>query len=463
MSFIESNRQTSNLLLALIDLAHRARSASGLPELGFLLVNDTRSLLEYRQAALWFRHSGIYTLSGVTRVDRTTPYAQWLHRTCSAISDKFPEITSPILLSASDLGQEVAEEWDAWIPSCVLWLPIRGSASDSSPLDGGLLIAGDKEFAPDLFPVLQEWIEIWRFVWVAQDNVRSKPFRSGFQHLRDWLRATDGLRWWRQRRFLALIGSAALLLVPVRQTVLAPGELIPASPTIIRAPVDGVIGEFHIAPNQVVKNGDPLFSFDEAPIASRLDVARQSLATAETEYRQLAQLALNDNRSKGQLAALVGRIGEKRAEAEYIESQFSRAKVTSSQDGVALIDDPMEWIGRPVQTGERVMRVANPDLKEIEAWIPIGDAIPLPENAATSLYLSATPFSPVSGTVYYVGHDAVARPDGSFAYRIRARLDNPVTHRVGLKGTAKISGGWVPLAYWILRRPLATLRQWIAL
>jgi hypothetical protein len=30
---------------------------------------------------------------------------------------------------------------------------------------------------------------------------------------------------------------------------------------------------------------------------------------------------------------------------------------------------------------------------------------------------------------------------------------------VGLKGTTKISGQWAPLAYWMLRRPLATVRQ----
>jgi hypothetical protein len=65
--------------------------------------------------------------------------------------------------------------------------------------------------------------------------------------------------------------------------------------------------------------------------------------------------------------------------------------------------------------------------------------------------------------VRYVAHDAVPRPDGSYAYRVRARLDGRADQRVGLKGTAKLSGGWVPLAYWMLRRPLATIRQHIGL
>ena len=33
--------------------------------------------------------------------------------------------------------------------------------------------------------------------------------------------------------------------------------------------------------------------------------------------------------------------------------------------------------------------------------------------------------------------------------------------RVGLKGTVKLEGGRVALAYWVLRRPLAGLRGWL--
>jgi hypothetical protein len=58
-----------------------------------------------------------------------------------------------------------------------------------------------------------------------------------------------------------------------------------------------------------------------------------------------------------------------------------------------------------------------------------------------------------------VSYDALQRPDGSYAYRVRARLDGVTEHRVGLKGTARLSGDWVPLAYWMLRRPLALIRQ----
>ena len=69
--------------------------------------------------------------------------------------------------------------------------------------------------------------------------------------------------------------------------------------------------------------------------------------------------------------------------------------------------------------------------------------------------------SPVSATLRYMAHEAVQRPDDSYAYRVRATLEGKTSHRVGLKGTTKLHGGWVPLSYWVLRRPVATLRAYL--
>jgi hypothetical protein len=79
------------------------------------------------------------------------------------------------------------------------------------------------------------------------------------------------------------------------------------------------------------------------------------------------------------------------------------------------------------------------------------------------LYLTASPRQPVTAQLGYLAHVATARPDGSFAYRVRATLTEPTAHRVGLKGTVRLQGDWTPLAYWMLRRPLAALRATLGL
>ena len=105
-------------------------------------------------------------------------------------------------------------------------------------------------------------------------------------------------RGWRRPGLWAACALLAAGAIPVRLSVLAPGELVAAQPAVLRAPLDGVVAQIHVQPNQIVKQGQPLFSLDEAQIASRLQVAQQALSTAEAEYRQFAQMALGDPRPR---------------------------------------------------------------------------------------------------------------------------------------------------------------------
>jgi multidrug efflux pump subunit AcrA (membrane-fusion protein) len=238
---------------------------------------------------------------------------------------------------------------------------------------------------------------------------------------------------------------------------------VPHNPAVVRSPLDGVVDVFHVQPNERVKKGQPLFGFDEALLQSRLAVANQTLATASTEYRQAMQQALVDPRVRTQLVVLTGRIQEKRAEMVFLREQLTRARVLAPMDGVALFDDPTEWIGKPVTVGERILRIAATGDVEVEAWLPIADAIALAPGAAVNLYLNANPLEPVTARLRYLAHDAVQRPDGAYAYRMRASLDAATLHRVGLKGTVRVQGEQVPAIYWVLRRPIATLRSSLGL
>lgn len=452
----------ANPLFALLDLSRRARQAGSAAELRFMAVNDSHGLAPYRQGALWLADLGIQALSGVVQVEANAPYALWLERVCAHLATRE---AVPAAVSAADLPEALAAEWGEWLPAAALWLPMAGkapgpagAAGTPAAVQGGLLLARELPWTPQEIALLGEWIDVWRHAWQGLFRPPAWSWKGWRRRVAGWLRPAEGTRWWRHRplRWLAL--CSLIVLLPVRLTVLAPGELVPAHPAVIRAPLDGVIDTFHVQPNERVKKGQPLFGFDEVLIQTRLEVTRQALATAETEYRQTLQQALSDAKSKAQLAMLTGKIEEKRAEAAFVADQLDRARVLAPLDGIALFDDPSEWIGRPVTVGERILRVAAPGDVEVEAWVPVADAIPLEAGAAVSLYLNASPLSPVTARLRYLAHDAVQRPDGSYAYRLRARLDGATAHRVGLKGTAKLQGRWVVLGYWVLRRPLASVR-----
>ncbi len=444
-------------LLDLMDLAARARTATSAAQLRFLLVNDTHQITPYRQAALWLSAGGVCALSGVVQAEANAPYTQWLARVmrhCHA------HLMQSAAVDVKALPADLAAQWSDWLPSNAWFLRLDSVPPGGAPV-GALVLARDAAWTPRETRLLQEWAEIWVHAWHGVN----KP--AGWRWSR--LGTTDvtpppaAARPAQRKRWLAWGGALALALaIPVRLTVLAPGELVPARPEVVRAPMDGVVAQFHVQPNQQVRQGQPLFTFDLALVRNRLEVARQSLATAEAEYRQAGQQALTDARSKSQLATLAGRIEEKRAEALYLEDQLTRAQVVAPRDGVALFDDPSVWIGKPVTVGERILRVAALDDIEVEAWLGVADAIPLPTDAGVSLHLNADPLSPVKARLRYLSHDAMERPDGSYAYRLRASLAEPTAHRVGLKGSVRVSGEWVPLGYWLLRRPWASVRSLLA-
>lgn len=428
----------------LLELIRRARSAENEVVLGFIAVNDSHLLAPYQQAALWSRERGVEALSGLTEVEANAPYAQWLARVFDALAG------SPARsISASDLPGELAAEGTQWLPASVLWVPF-GPTGDHA-LAGGLLFARELPWHAVEQRLFVEWIE----TWFCARRALHRP--SVFAVLRQWVRRAP--RALKRKPLLWAAASLAVLLCPVRLSVLAPGELVPAHPLVIRAPLDGVIKAFLVQTNEPVKAGQALFTYDDISLASKLGIATEALRTAEIEERQYSQQALTDMRARGALAAAKGQVEEKRLDADYLREQLARNTVIAPGDGVAFIDDPSEWVGRPVVAGERIMRLAEVADIEIEAWLPVADAIVLPAGASARLYLAASPLEPVAGSVRAVSFDAIRQPDGSYAYRVRATLERPTAHRVGLKGTVRLSGRRVPFVYWAFRRPVAALRE----
>ena len=440
----------------LLHLAHVARQEPSLDALAFMAVNDTHALAPYRQAALWLVSGGAKALSGVVQVEANAPYALWLGAVCQQIAKTGSAATR---LQEAELPPDLGGQWSEWLPMYGLFLPMTDPLQGADEVVGALFLARDEPWQDVEVALLAEWAGMWMHAFSARRAGGLWSVRRLWEASVQKRRLGPDVVWWKRPRAWWALGIVALLACPVRLTVLAPAELTAAHPDVMRAPMDGVIASILVAPNASVKSGQALFTFEDAPLRSRLEVARQTLAGAQAEYRQASQWAVTDTKYKAQIAMLEAKAQERQAELGYVEDLLQRSQVSAPRAGIAIFDDPSEWIGKPVVTGERVMRIAAVGDTEVEAWLPIGDAIPLPPDAPLRLYLNASPLDPLDATLRYVAHDAQQRPDGTYAYRIRAVLRDQTTQRVGLKGTAKVSGGWVPAVYWVLRRPWAVLRQ----
>jgi multidrug resistance efflux pump len=252
-----------------------------------------------------------------------------------------------------------------------------------------------------------------------------------------------------------------VLLLPVRQTALAPAEVASRHAEIVSSPIDGVIMRMDVRPNQAVKAGTPLFALDETTLRSRADVLRKEVAVAEAELTAASQRSFDNPQSKSELTLLSARAGEREAERDAVEAQLARTRVNSPRDGVAVFSDANDWIGRPVSTGERILRVADPATPAMLIQLPVADAIALEPGSHVTLYLTAYPLQPLHGVILETSYEPKATDDGVAAYRLLASVDGEPAHaRLGLRGTAKVYGSRVLLGYYLLRRPLAALRGW---
>jgi hypothetical protein len=434
-------------LSALMQLIKRARHAATEQELAFILVNETHALVPYRQAVLW-RRSGsdggsIVALSGAAVIERNAPMILWLNR----LFGRLDKADAPSPIDLAKLPANLAEDWSEWLPAQALAVPL--ATKNGRPI-GTLLLAREQPWNDGERHLLAELADGYGHAWASF-------LRSRRHSLQAWLRSR------RNKITLGIAAAACLaLLVPVRLSALAPAEVVPFKPTIVRAPLDGVVDHFRVEPNATVAAGQPLLDLDARTIQNKLDVANQELAVAEAEYRQAAQEAVFDDKSRAKLAVLKGRMDQRRADVVYAQSLLDRIHVTASRGGLAIYDDPNDWIGRPVTIGERLLEIADPSQAELEIWLPVADAITLKPGAEVEFFLNVSPGAPLQAKLRLASYQAAQSPSSLLGYRLKATLDDPTkAPRIGLRGTAKIYGDRVTLLYYLARRPLAAARQFL--
>ena len=436
-------------LATLLTLQRKAQASASTAEIGYLLVNDSQFIAPYRNAVLWL-HGGhrmgkIEAMSGVPLPARDAPYGHWIAKLCRHLAKNYPQADKA--LSVGDAPADLKPSWLEHLPPQALWLPVRGAGGRAI---GGLLLAREPQWPERDIRLLANWVES---AGLALDAISA---RSAWP-LRLWL-------WLRVQGVRLALGAALLLIValamPVRLSVLAPAEVIPLKPLVVRAPLNGIIEEVAVQPNAAVKTGDLLVRFDDREIRAKLDVVRHGLELAQAEFRLNQQAAITSREAQANLTILRERIEQRRAEVSQAERMLERVELRADRDGVAIIADADGLRGRPVRVGERILSVAEPERSEIEFWIAAADSIVLQDGAAVDFFLNVEPGAPRSAKLNYIGYQAVTSPAGILAFRGTAHFDEGVElPRIGLRGTAKLHGETVPLGYYLLRRPMAAARE----
>ncbi|KAF6687046.1 HlyD family efflux transporter periplasmic adaptor subunit [Pseudomonas sp. EKM23D] len=431
---------TERVFAQFLDLERQTRAARSTEQLAYSLVNDGQALFGYRHAALLIAGK-VQAVTAVSSIDPNAPFVAFVEHAVGQLHSLDLGQTARVV-PAEQLSDAVRADWQSLSAEHVFWLPL---INPQGQVFGGLWLARDTPWNPAEQVLLAQLGDTYSHAWHALQP--RQPWR---------------LRLTRKRQVAVGVGLLLMLLIPVRQSVLAPAEVVPLAGQVVAAPLDGVIAEFLVKPNQSVKSGDLLLRFESTTLTAQADVAARALGVAEAELKANSQRAFADAESSSRIDLLAARVEQKRAERDYARELLKRSEVRAERDGIAVFADAERWTGKPVQTGERLLQIADPGQAELRIELAVGDAIALAPDAQVALFLDSDPLQRHLATLQRAAYEAQPTPGGQLAYRLDAQFDD-APPRIGLRGTAKLYGDRAPLALYLLRRPLAGLRQSVGL
>ncbi len=427
-----------------IQLEKASRHVNNLAELYFIICNETKKLVDYKQAVVFsVQHdkTKIEAISATAEINQDAPFIIWLNTVMSHLVTH-QKITT---VSANDLPPNLQKDWQKWLPQYALFCPLLYK---DKTLLGGIWLTKPTPWQENETTILSELTGAYAHAW------HSVKYSKKISYMNSW---------WRQYHISKILFVAIILamFLPVRLSVLAPAEIVARDPFIVSSPIDGVIKAIKVEPNQVIHQGDILFSLDDTDLRNRYQVSNKILAVAEEKYRKAIQHAFDNSDSKRELLLLKLEAEKKKAELQYTKEMLNKVNIHAIRNGLAIFADKNEWLGKPVHIGERVMLIANPKQKEIDIWLPIEEAIALHKNANVTLFLNRAPLHPFHAKLKYISYSAVKRPNNTYAYLLKATIKTSSDiEQIGARGTAKIYAEKVSLFYYLFRKPLSFLRQY---
>jgi multidrug efflux pump subunit AcrA (membrane-fusion protein) len=403
-------------------------------------VNETRALIGFEQAFLFtLNRNGKPVMdlaSSVARIENQAP----LIRAITLSVKELPDLkkSGVVTLKIAQRTENYPFEHGFWSP----FLDAEGKCF------GGLLFARKTAFAEGDCLIAARIGETYAHAF----RTLTPP---------SLLRLISIPRWLMISAPLVLL---ALFFIPVPMTSLAPFEVAAKDPAIVTAPIDGAISVVTAEPNSVVKRGDILFRFDDTILRADAEIAQQRSLVSEAKLATAKSSAFTDLDAKRSLAELQTEVALAHSERDYALSLLQRSIVQAKTDGLLIYSSKNDWIGKPVRVGEKIMEVAQPSHVEYRLDLAVHDAVTLERGAAVKLFFDADPLNPRVGAITEMSYHATEKPGGLLAYTVRVDpTGEGKTERIGLRGTAQISGEQVSLGFYLFRRPIAGLRQYLGM
>ena len=443
--------EDKNIKIArLISLEKKTREAKSKDELNFIVVNETREIIDYTTSFLLLKSATdkfhINAISDIASIDRTAPLVTFVESVINHKTKKdLKEIES---IDLEQFSKKIKKQKPKNIPQYLLCIPIF---SPQRGLQGYLLLARNKNFNDNENELVQHLSRTYGHAY--------NTFLTNFS-IKNFLKKN----FTGKKRWITISVIILIFLFPVRMTSTAPVEVVAKNPFLITSPFDGVVKKIIANNNDLTKPGDLLVLLEDIDLLNEFNLAKQSLQVAEKELLRTRQSSFTDNEQKSRLAELVAQVDLKRVELKSAERKLKNSKIYSEKKGVVIVDRKSDWQGKPVAVGEKILTIADPNNIEFLIWLPVKDSIVINQDANTNIFLDINPMSSYKGNIIRSTYEPELSPEEVLSYKLISSFKgNRDTPRIGLRGTAKVYGNRTILFYYLFRKPITFIRQLIGI
>lgn len=449
MSSNPPNAQLSQILILINQLQLKAFSSPSRAALSFIIVNDTHQIFKYDRALLWKIEDhtpSLIAISGQHSVNKETEFYQKSKRLLSyLINPNTPqELTEASFSAESNLLKEIFPKAN----TILYWIPIIAQEEHHV----GLWIetfrkpdAKDHDPKKELHFLTNAIIPAYTAAWKKFDQTQLL-----IPHLK------KKKLWY----YAALLTILALFVIRIPLRVAAPAEIVPKKPFVVSAPLDGIIAEILVKPGQEVHSGDILFKYDKRVPLQEVKSAAKQVEISQAEVERSSTLGLSDPKSLGELGVLKLKLQKDQIALELAESQAKKLDVKASETGIVMIEEPEEWIGKPVKIGEKVLTLSDPNNTKLRIWVPEGDNVRIDPRKDISFILNVSPDRTLNAKLDFISFESRIGEGDVPAFLAEASWEKPPKDiKLGLKGTAILYGENVSLFYFFIRKPYSALRR----
>jgi multidrug resistance efflux pump len=450
-------------LATLLVLQDQVKKLKNLKEFGYFVTNETHRLLHFNTAFLWQKWElfdlHLLAQSEIGEVDQQTPTNQWVkslikellsQKTAMQIQalsfEKPSDTESKGTDSSVVLSKELLTAWPEILPKYIIWSPFLDVADEIS---GGLILFRDHEFTEQETRMFGWLASNYQYTWQFFTKSKMIMFRKLFR-----------------KRNNLIIGSIillAFLLFPIRLSVVSSATVGAKDPALINAPIAGIIKEFLVKPGDVVKKDQLLVILDKKDIQNSLEVNQKKLLLTEAKLRSANTQGYDKAETRSEIPLLEADAAINKAEIDYTKTILGKTDIVSPIDGIVVFDSKEDWVGQPVQAGENIMTIANPSHVELKIALPISELIDLEVGSPGKFYVYGQ-FSEVPVRLIALGYNARLMPNKTLAYPFVADFVDPKTiPRLGSQGTVRLYGHYVPMVYYLFRRPFQAVRQFLGI